>query len=172
MGGRGGSSSGIIPQGGGLLKFLSQQDIRRANDASLVDMGDIIKRMFLSGAKEIREMEFSDSDKRTYIKELAELSTTALRAAAGAVNPYVSGPARLTKAQLTGSAADRAATTRGNIENYISKLRDKSTANIKARKNKELATALTAAQEAGKLEIVVDGTRYYRKTKRGKNWYF
>ena len=41
-----------------------------------------------------------------------------------------------------------------------------------ARKNKELATALTAAQEAGKLEIVVDGTRYYRKTKRGKNWYF
>ena len=171
MGGRGGSSSGIIPRGG-LLKFLSQQDIQRANDASLVDMGDIIKRMFQSGAKEIREMEFSDSDKRTYIKELAELSTTALRAAAGAVNPYVSGPARLTKAQLTGSAADRAATTRGNIENYISKLRDKSTANIKARKNKELATALTAAQEAGKLEIVVDGTRYYRKTKRGKNWYF
>ena len=61
MGGRGAASglvSGTKLEYGGrsmsIFKFLNQDDIRRANDASITDMGDIIKRMFLSNSGEKR----------------------------------------------------------------------------------------------------------------------
>jgi hypothetical protein len=53
----------------------------------------------------------------------------------------------------------------------MKELRNKSDKNVKARKERELASALTSAANSGKLEIIVDGKRYYRKSKRGKYWY-
>lgn len=102
---------------------------------------------------------------------MAKLSTTALKAAAAAVNPYVSGPARLTSGQRNGSLAQKASEARGSIESYMKELRTKSAKNLRARKDRELATALTAAANSGKLEVIIDGKRYYRKSKRGKYWY-
>ena len=52
MGGRGGAGGGIGAgefgrgRGMSLARFLSQQDINRANAASVTDMGDIIRRTF------------------------------------------------------------------------------------------------------------------------------
>jgi hypothetical protein len=71
MGGRGaagGLVSGTKLEYGGrsmsIFKFLNQDDIRRANDASITDMGDIIKRMFLSNSKEINNFELSSQEKK------------------------------------------------------------------------------------------------------------
>lgn len=128
MGGRGGAGGGIGAgetgrgRGMSLARFLSQQDVNRANAASVTDMGDIIKRTFERNAAEINGLELSDAEKKDAVKQMASLATTALKAAAGAVNPYVSGPARLTTAQKTGSAADKAARARGEMDSYRDKL--------------------------------------------------
>lgn len=105
MGGRGGAGNGIGAgepgrgRGMSLARFLSQQDINRANAASVTDMGDIIRRTFERNAAEINGLELSDAEKKDAVKQMATLATTALKTAAGAVNPYASGPARLTTAQ-------------------------------------------------------------------------
>lgn len=74
---------------------MSQQDINRANAASVTDMGDIIRRTFERNAAEINGLELSDAEKKNAVRQMATLATTALKTAAGAVNPYASGPARL-----------------------------------------------------------------------------
>lgn len=124
MGGRGssgGAPGSAEPKGRrmSLASFLSKQDIERANAASVADIGDIIKRTFERNANEINSLYLSDSEKKDAVKEMASLATTALKTAAGAVNPYASGVARLTTAQKTGSAADRAAKDRGEAEKWI-----------------------------------------------------
>lgn len=63
MGGRGGAGGGIGAgesgrgRGMSLAKFLSQQDIDRANAASVTDMGDIIMRTFERNVAEINGLE-------------------------------------------------------------------------------------------------------------------
>ena len=133
-------------------------------------MGDIIKRTFERNAAEISGLELSDSEKKDAVQKMAELATTALKTAAGAVNPYSSGPARLTTAQKTGSAADRAAGARGAMDNYMRQLRDKSNANIKAAEKKAFTNAFAAAQKSGALEVTVNGKKYRRANKRSGTW--
>ena len=94
MGGRGGAGGGIGAgesgrgRGMSLARFLSQQDINRANAASVTDMGDIIRRTFERNAAEINGLELSDAEKKNAVRQMATLATTALKTAAGAVNPY------------------------------------------------------------------------------------
>lgn len=70
MGGRGGAGGGIGAgefgrgRGMSLARFLSQQDINRANAASVTDMGDIIRRTFERNAAEINGLELSDAEKK------------------------------------------------------------------------------------------------------------
>ena len=189
MGGRGGAGGGIGAGGPGrgrgmsLARFLSQQDIDRANAASVTDMGDIIRRTFERNAAEINGLELSDAEKKDAVKQMATLATTALKTAAGAVNPYASGPARLTTAQKTGSAADRAAKARGEMDSYIRRLRDQSSKNKKERlkremiaearkaaENKAFSNAFVAAQKSGALEVTVNGKKYRRANKRSGTW--
>lgn len=175
MGGRGssgsvGASDNVRGRGMSLAKFLSQQDINRANAASVTDMGDIIKRTFERNANEISALELTERDKKEAVQKMAELATTALKSAAGAVNPYASGPARLTTEQRTGSAADRAASARGAMDNYMRQLRDKSNANIKAAEKKAFTNSFAAAQKSGALEVTVNGKKYRRANKRSNTW--
>lgn len=175
MGGRGsigGASGNTEPKGRrmSLASFLSKQDIERANAASVADMGDIIKRTFERNAAEISGLELSDSEKKDAVQKMAELATTALKTAAGAVNPYSSGPARLTTEQKTGSAADRAARARGEMDGYMRKLRDQSSANRKAAEKKAFSNAFVSAAKSGALEVTVDGKKYRRANKRSNTW--
>ena len=151
MGGRGTSGVGAGEAGRGrgmsFANFLAKQDIERANAASVMDMGDIIKRTFERNAAEINGLELSDAEKKDAVKQMATLATTALKTAAGAVNPYASGPARLTTAQKTGSAADIAARARGEMDSYMRKLRDQSSKNRKAAENKAFTNAFVTAQK-------------------------
>ena len=176
MGGRGGAGGGIgaVESGRGrgmsLARFLSQQDIDRANAASVTDIGDIIRRTFERNAAEINGLELPDAEKKDAVKQMATLATTALKTAAGAVNPYASGPARLTTAQKTGSAADRAARARGEMDSYMRKLRDQSSKNRKAAENKAFSNAFVTAQKSGALEVTVNGKKYRRSNKRSGTW--
>lgn len=175
MGGRGGAGGGGVGEAGrgrgmSLAKFLSQQDINRANAASVTDMGDIIKRTFERNAAEINGLELSDSEKKDAVRKMAELATTALKTAAGAVNPYSSGPARLTTSQKTGSAADKAARARGEMDSYMRRLRDQSSKNRKAADNKAFSNAFVTAQKSGALEVTVNGKKYRRANKRSGTW--
>ena len=176
MGGRGGAGRGIGAgepgrgRGMSLARFLSQQDIDRANAASVTDMGDIIRRTFERNVAEINGLEMSDAEKKDAVKQMATLATTALKTAAGAVNPYASGPARLTTAQKTGSAADRAARARGEMDSYMRKLRDQSSKNRKAAENKAFSNAFVTAQKSGALEVTVNGKKYRRANKRSGTW--
>lgn len=85
MGGRGGAGGGLGAgeagrgRGMSLAKFLSQEDINRANAASVTDMGDIIRRTFERNAAEINGLELSDSEKKDAVRKMAELATTALK---------------------------------------------------------------------------------------------
>ena len=89
MGGRGGAGGGLGAgeagrgRGMSLAKFLSQEDINRANAASVTDMGDIIRRTFERNAAEINGLALSDSEKKDAVRKMAELATTALKTAAG-----------------------------------------------------------------------------------------
>lgn len=175
MGGRGssgGTHGSAEPRGRrmSLASFLSNQDIERANAASVTDIGDIIKRTFEKNANEINSLYLSDQEKKDAVKEMASLATTALKSAAGAVNPYASGVARLTTAQKTGSAADRAARARGEMDGYMRKLRDQSSANRKAAEKKAFSNAFVSAAKSGALEVTVDGKKYRRANKRSNTW--
>lgn len=175
MGGRGASgtlSATAEPRGRGmsLARFLSQQDIDRANAASVIDIGDVIKRTFERYANEVSGLDLSDERKVEAVKELANLSTDALKDAAKAVNPYASGPARLTTAQKSGSAADRAAAARGKVDSYMNDLRRESTNNTRARENANLSSALSSAMKSGQLEVTVGGKTYYRSRRNSSTW--
>lgn len=174
MGGRGGAGGGAGEAGRGrgmsLARFLSQQDIDRANAASVTDMGDIIKRTFERNAEEISRLDLSDGEKKDAVQKMAEMATTSLKAAAGAVNPYSSGRARLSTAQKTGSAADRAARARGEMDGYMRKLRDQSNANRKAAERKAFSNAFVSAAKSGALEITVNGKKYRRANRRSNTW--
>lgn len=173
MGGRGstsGAEQAVRGRRMSLERYLSQQDINRANAASVTDMGDIIKRTFERNVAEINGLDLSDTEKKDATKKMAELATTALKAAANAVNPYASGPARLTNSQKTGNAADKAARARGEMDSYMKTLRDQSSKNRKAAENKAFSNAFVQAQKSGALEVTVNGKKYRRANKRSGTW--
>ena len=72
---------------------------------------------------------------------------------------------------MTGSAADKASSDRGKIDSYMNSLRQRSKENAKKKANVSLAQQLQRAQAEGRMEITINGKRYYRKSKRGSNWY-
>lgn len=174
MGARGSAGLGNAAEPRGrqmsLARLLSQQDIRRANDASIMDMGDNIKRTFERYAEEVNGLNLTEARKAEAIQELAKLSTQALKDATKAVNPYVSGPARLTTAQRTGSAADRAASARANVDGYMQKIRQESASNTRSSESRSLASALGDAQKRGALEVTVNGRTYRRTRKNSSTW--
>ena len=169
MGGRGSAGGGgKLSKEAGLN--LSKRDIERANAASITDMGDIINRTFERNIAEINGLSLSDNEKKDAKTQMKNLATNALKTAAGAVSPYASGPARLTTAQKNGSAADRAAKARGEMDSFMQTMRNKSNKNKKAAENKALSNAFVSAQKSGALEVTVNGKTYRRANRRSSTW--
>lgn len=166
MGGRGSGSS----RGGGKAGGLDKNLINRANAASVMDMGDIINRTYHRNIEEIGNLSLSSEEKAKAMADMRSLSNDALSQAAKAVNPYASGRSRLTSAQKSGSAADKAAIARGRVDSYMSGLRETSNRNKKATEAKTLTSALTSATSSGSLEVTVNGKTYYRANRRSKTW--
>ena len=135
-----------------------------------MDMGDIINRTYSRNIEEIATLTLSSEEKAKAMADMRSLSNDALSQAAKAVNPYASGRSRLTSAQKSGSAADKAANARGKVDSYMSTLRETSSRNKRAAETKSLASALTSATSAGSLEVTVNGKTYYRANRRSKTW--
>lgn len=76
MGGRGSAGGGLdagqARRGMSLSRFLAQQDIARANAASVTDMGDIIRRTFERNAAEINGLNLPDAEKKAAVKQMGE----------------------------------------------------------------------------------------------------
>ena len=174
MGGRG-STGGAGKFGKQAGAGLSKRDIERANAASIIDMGDIINRTFERNIAEINGLSLSDNEKKDATTKMKNLATNALKTAAGAVNPYSSGPARLTTAQKTGSAADRAAKARGEMDSFMQSVRSKSSKNKNAAWEfikwwVSFSNAFVSAQKSGALEVTVNGKTYRRANRRSSTW--
>lgn len=177
MGGRGGSS-GLSPKGGeqvefggrkySLKKWLDQQDIDHANSASLFDAGDATKREFIRNVKEIDGMYFDNAEKEKSVNHLAELTTSQLKAEAKSVNPYVSGPARFNKQQVSRNA-DNAANARQKVNSYMNELRDRSRKNRKTYEERQLVNAMKSAEARGLKEFTFNGVTYKKKRKYWTN---
>ena len=65
----------------------------------------------------------------------------------------------------------KASSDRSKIDSYMNSLRQRSKENAKKKSNVSLAQQLQRAQAEGRMEITINGKRYYRKSKRGSNWY-
>lgn len=181
MGGRG-ASAGTGGTGGRNAKMgdfftprnddsLDSAKIRRANSASVMDMGDIVNRTYERDKAEVQTLNLSDSEKKDAVSELKRLSNNALDSASKAISPFASGRSRLSSSQISGSAADKAASDRAKVDNYMDSLRRRSRENGKKTASANLVQQLRTATAEGKTEIYVNGKRYYRKSKRGSNWY-
>ncbi len=155
------------------LKNFGQENadlIRAANAASLFDMGDSIYSELKRNIEEINKFDLTDDEKQKAIKEQQDLAKRALELQAKAVNPYVSGPARLTTAQKTGSATDRVAEKRAEITEHMQTLREKSEKNRREQENKRIFEAAKKAIENKQLQFTINGKTYTRKSLRGKTF--
>ena len=75
----------------GKAPALNASLIRRANEASVTDIGDITVRQYQRNVDEINSTVLSDQDKKDAIAKLHELTEKQLDAETTAINPYASG---------------------------------------------------------------------------------
>lgn len=170
MGGRGSASSIMSKSGNDTNNSLNADLIRHANNSSLMDMGDNINREYQRNIGEINKLNLTSKEKQDAIAKQMRLSTEALALQAKAVNPYTSGPARLTTAQKTGSAIQSVANKRAEIASHMDSLKRQSAQNNKMDSNKRLLSAMRNAIQNKQLTFVIDGKTYTRKTLRGKTF--
>lgn len=141
--------------------------ISRANDASVMNLGDAVNRTYLKNVEEVRSMNISEDEKANAIKKIKELSEKELKYRSLAVNPYVSGPAVLTNDQMSTESADKAVAISNELEGYMKQLRRQSGKNAVEQRNKSILSILKEAETKGEKVVKIDGKTYY---KLNKNW--
>jgi hypothetical protein len=140
--------------------------IRQANSATLMDMGDIINRDYLKNLDLVTKLNLTDDVKQEAYKTLKALHNEQLSLQAKAVNPYVSGVAKLTS-QQDGKNADRVVDKGTEIKTFISSLQKQSEQNDITDKHNRINAAILEADKNGQKTITVDGVTYYKSR---KNW--
>lgn len=156
-------------------KQLDKELIRRANESSLTDMGDIINRSYQKNIDIVNQLNLPDELKQDAISKLTELHNEQLALQAKSVNPYVSGVARLMPEQKSGKSADLAVNKGVEIDKYMYSLQEHSRKNDLADKNKRISNAIKEAEKNGLRKITVDDVTWYKarknwSTKPPKNW--
>lgn len=139
--------------------------IRRANEASLTDMGDIINREYMKSIESVNEMNLSIHTKMKAFSELNVMYSKELILQAKSVNPYVSGAARLTPEQQSGEYVDLVAGQNAKIRSYINSLKAQSDKNKISAKNERVITAIKEADSKGLKQVTVEGVTYYKARK-------
>lgn len=141
--------------------------IRRANEASLSDMGDIINREYIKSIELVDRLELPTHTKMKAFSELRVMYSKELILQSKVVNPYVSGVARLTSEQQSGKYVDSVADQNAKIRSYIYSLQHQSEKNKISAKNERIVTAIREADSKGEKQVTVEGVTYY---KARKNW--
>jgi hypothetical protein len=152
---------------------LDKDLIRRANDAgTFVDFGDSTNRQYQKNIAEINDMDMTAGERKTAYKELHSLTEAQLQAESQARGAYAPGmgPARFNKESIQKNQS-KALSASDNVRNYMENLRKQQAKKQKEREQKAFTTALSGAQNAGKLEFTHNGKTYFRTTKKSSSWY-
>lgn len=145
--------------------FLNKDLIRQANAVSLTDMGDIINRSFLKHVDVINELNLSAEAKEEALQHITSMYNEQLSFQTGAVNPYVSGVARIVNGSQEKS--ELVAQKQADINLYIQNLQNQSEKNNISDKQNRIVNTLHKADERGDKSVTIDGVTYY---KGRKNW--
>ena len=156
---------------GGTAPSLNNELVRRANEASVTDLGDITTRRYNRNVDEINATVLSDKEKADAIKTLHELTEKQLRAEATAINPIATGRgvARFDR-QLVRTTGDKALDARQNVKEFMDSVHAKERETIAKRRQQEMTSAMSKAISSGALEFTVNGATYRRKSKRAKSF--
>ena len=153
---------------------LDATQIDRANTqgSNFYEAGTAIKNAYDREYDEIENLNISDEEKSDARNKIYEYSSAELEARQKYFDVYTAGPAR--KVPGSDKALDKSQKIRGEHENYMASLRDKSSKNTyKAQKEKEAELFRKAGAEADKTgarEITVNGETWFRTTKTSKTW--
>lgn len=147
------------------VKSLNKDLIRQANAVSLTDMGDIINRSFLKHVDVINELNLSAEAKEEALQHITSMYNEQLSFQTGAVNPYVSGVARIVNGSQEKS--ELVAQKQADINLYIQNLQNQSDKNNISDKHNRIVNTLHKADERGDKSVTIDGVTYY---KGRKNW--
>ena len=171
MGGRGSSSGNAGKKRIGKAPALNASLIRRANEASVTDIGDITARQYQRNVDEINATVLSVQDKKDAIAKLHELTEKQLDAETTVINPYASGRgvARF-NGQLVIRTGDKALNARREVSEFMNSVHAKERDVIAKRHQQAMTTAITNALNSGALEFTVNGATYRRKSKRAKSF--
>ena len=151
---------------------LDNSLIRRANEASVTDIGDMTQRQYQRNLADIAEYSFLSSDeKKTAVDKLHELTTKQLEAEAKIENPLAQGRGvgRFDR-QLARASGDTAVYARVKVEEYMRSVRDKNDENRRAAHQKAIVDGARNAIEHGALEYTANGVTYRRKSTRAKSF--
>lgn len=144
---------------------LNNDLVRQANAATLIDMGDIMLSEYNRNLDLISQLNISN--KNEAYQTLQGLYNQQLSAQAKAVNPYVSGVAKLSSEQAKKTYTELTAKTNGNIKSFIHSLQSQSNKNNLDDKHRRIQAAISEADKKGLKSVTVEGTTYY---KGRKNW--
>lgn len=139
--------------------------IRQANAVSLTDMGDIINRSFLKHVDVINGLNLSVEIKEEALQHITAMYNEQLTLQTGAVNPYVSGVAKIVNGSQEKS--ELVAQKQADINSYIQNLQKQSEKNNISDKQNRIVTTLREATKNGDKQVTIDGVTYY---KGRKNW--
>lgn len=150
----------------------AQIDRANAQGSNFYEAGTAIKNAYDREYDEIENLNISDEEKSDARNKIYEYSSAELEARQKYFDVYTAGPAR--KVSGSDKALDKSQKIRGEHENYMASLRDKSSKNTyKAQKEKEAELFIKAGAEADKTgarEITVNGETWFRTTKTSKTW--
>lgn len=150
----------------------TQIDRANAQGSNFYEAGTAIKNTYDREYDEIENLNISDEEKSDARNKIYEYSSAELEARQKYFDVYTAGPAR--KVSGSDKALDKSQKIRGEHENYMASLRDKSSKNTyKAQKEKEAELFRKAGAEADKTgarEITVNGETWFRTAKTSKTW--
>lgn len=153
-------------------RSLDNNLIRRANEASVTDIGDATKRQYQRNLDDIAEYTYlSDSERENALSKLYDLTTKQLEAEARTENPYATGRgvARFDR-QLARARGDDAVYARVKVEEHMREVRGLNLSNQRKAHQQAIATAAKNALESKALEYTVNGVTYRRKSTRSKTF--
>lgn len=165
------SSKASGTAGAGKVPILSKDLVRRANEASVTDIGDITTRQYKRNIDEINATVLSDIEKADAISKLHTLTEAQLKAEASTINPLATGRgvARFDR-QLVRTTGDQALDARREVKEFMDTVHAKERETIAKRKQQAMTSAMTKALSSGALEFTIDGAKYRRKSKRAKSF--
>ena len=146
---------------------LNNDLIRQANAATLMDMGDIMLREYNKNLDLISQLNIDTHNKNEAYKTLQNLYNQQLSAQSKAVNPYVSGVARLSSEQTNKTHTELVSKINSDIQMFVSSLQSQSNKNNIEDRNKRVLSVIAEAEKQGLKSVTIDGTTYYKSR---KNW--